>query len=72
MACATNLAEVEVLEFRALRFLEKALPSREELDISLSIVNSEAPLHLLYTCHYTHNIIPKHDSALNTRNDFIR
>ena len=33
--------------------LKKALPSREEPDISLSIVNSEASLHLLYTSRVT-------------------
>ena len=35
--------------------LKKALPSREEPDISLSIVSSEVRLHLLYT-RYGHII----------------
>ena len=39
----------KALEFRVLWFLKKALPSREEPDISLSMVNSKARLHLLYT-----------------------
>ena len=42
--------EVESLEFRVLWFLKNVLPSRDEPDISLSIVNSKARLHLLYTC----------------------
>ena len=49
-------------------------PSREEPDISLSIVNSKHAfvLTLLYS-HFTRVISPKHGSALNTRrNDFIR
>ena len=53
-------------------FLKKALTSREEPDISLSIVNSKARLHLLILARYARNISPKHGSALNTRNDFIR
>ena len=39
----------KALEFRVLWFLKKALPSREEPDISLSMMNSKARLHLLYT-----------------------
>ena len=63
----------KAFEFRVLWFLKKALPSREEPDISLSMVNSKARLHLLYTrAHYACNISPKRGSALNTRNDFIR
>ena len=42
----------------------------EEPDISLSIVNSKARLHLLYTlARYVRNISLKHGSQLNTRND---
>ena len=64
--CAANL--------KFCGFLKKALPSREEPDISSSIVNSEARFHLLYIhVHYAGNISPKHGSALNTHsNDFIR
>ena len=36
------LPEIESLEIRVCGFLKKALPSREEPDISLSIVNSKA------------------------------
>ena len=39
----------KALEFRVLWLLKKDLPSREEPDISLSILNSKACLHLLYT-----------------------
>ena len=50
--CAANLAEVYIpwkaLKFKDLWLLKKALPSREEPDISLSTVNSKARLHLLY------------------------
>ena len=49
--------------------LSKALPSREEPDISLSIVNGKAYFHI--EC-YARIISPKCGSALNTRsNDFI-
>ena len=60
--------EVESLRVRSLWFLKKALPSKEEPNISLSIVNSKARF-------YTHALraSPKRGSALNTRtNDFIR
>ena len=46
--------KLKALEFRVLWFLKKASPSREEPDISLSIVNSEARLHLLYTFILAH------------------
>ena len=48
---ATQLQDLKQkpLEFRVLWLLKKALPSREEPDISLSIVNSKARLHRLYT-----------------------
>ena len=47
-----------------------ALPSWEEPDISLSIVNSKAWFHLE---RYARIISPKHGSVLNTRsNNFIR
>ena len=65
------LSEVEsLIEFAGCGFLKKALPSREEPDISLSIVNSKARF-------YTHAlhvriISLKRGSVLNTcRNDFI-
>ena len=52
----------KALEIRVLWFLKKALTSREEPDISLSIVNrKKARLHLLYThvryAQYTHDFI---------------
>ena len=54
-------------------FLKKALPSREEPDISLSIVNSKARLYLLIFAHYARIISLKRGIALNTcSNDFIR
>ena len=61
------LSEVESLRVQSLWLLKKALPSREEPDISLSIMNSKARFHL--AC-YARIIRPR---ALNTRsNDFIR
>ena len=59
------LPEVESLRVQSLWLLKKALPSREEADISLSILNSILTLYVLI-------ISPKHGSVLNTRsNDFI-
>ena len=52
----------------SVRLLWKALPSREEPDISSSIINTKARLHP----HYTRNISPKHGSALNTRSLYVR
>ena len=43
------LPEVESLRVQSLWLLKKALPSREEPDISLSIVNSKACFDPLYT-----------------------
>ena len=47
------LPEVESLRVQSLRLLKKALPSREEPDISLSVMNSKArfytdALHVYY------------------------
>ena len=64
-----NLLEVESLRVQSFVASYKALPSREEPDISLSIVNSKACFILV---RYAHNISPKHCSALNTCKDFIR
>ena len=64
------LPQVESLRVQSLWLLKKALPSREEPDVSLSTVNSKAHFytHALRACY-----CPKPDSALNTRsNDFIR
>ena len=47
----------------------KAVPSREEPDIILSIVNR--PFTCFVPTHYVRNISPKHGSVLNTHNDFI-
>ena len=60
------LPEVESLRVHSLWLLEKGLPSREEPDISLSIVNNKA-------CSlYDRIISPKHGSVLITRSsDFI-
>ena len=65
---AASLPEVECLRVQSfVASFKKALPSREEPDISLSIVDSKARLHLLYTrAPYARNISPKHGSALNT------
>ena len=51
-------------------FLKKLYPSREEPDISSSIMNNKPRFHLMrYACI----ISLKHSSLLNTRsNDFIR
>ena len=64
------LPEVESLRIQSLWLLKKALPSREEPDISISTLNSKHAFILtLYMCI----ISPKRSSALNTRdNDFIR
>ena len=63
------LPEEESLRVQSLWLVKKALPSREEPDISLSIMNSKIRFHL---AHYT-IISRKRGSALNTRsNDFIR
>ena len=43
------LPEVESLRVQSLWFLKKALPSKEETDISLSIMNSKARF-------YTHTL----------------
>ena len=60
------LPEVESLRVQSLWLLKKALPSREEPDISLSIVNSKACFF------YAHIISLKRGSTLNTcSNDFI-
>ena len=60
----------KALEFRVLWLYE---PSKEEPDISLSIVNSKLHLHLLCTTNYLRDINPEHGSTLNTRsNDFKR
>ena len=50
----------------------KLLPSGEEPDISISIVNSKARLHLLMLARYSCIGSLNHSNALNTRNDFIR
>ena len=64
-----HLPEVESLRVQSLWLLKEALPSREESDISLSIINSKAHLHQLCTCAC---ISPNHGSTLNTcSNDFI-
>ena len=63
--CAANLPEVESLRVQFLWLLKKALPSREEPDISLSFVNSQARFHLAALRAYI--ISP---SALNTRQEF--
>ena len=63
---------VESLRVHSLWLLKKALPSREEPDISLSIMNSKVRFytHALRACHI---ISPKRGSAPNTRSiDFIR
>ena len=68
------LPEVESLRVQSLWLLKKALPSREEPNISVSIVNSKhtVALMLLYS-RFTRVISPKCGSVLNTRsNDFIR
>ena len=58
--------DLKLSRVQSLWYLTKALPSREEPDISLSIMNS---FHL--TC-YARIISPKHGSTLNTHsNDFI-
>ena len=63
------LPEVESLRVQSL-WLLKALPSQEESDIILSIVNSKARFHL--AC-YARIISLKCGSALDTcSNDFIR
>ena len=61
----------KALKFRVLWLLKrKALPSREEQDISLPIVNSRA--HFILAC-YMRIINLKCISGLNTHsNDFIR
>ena len=48
MICSSKVT-APALEFLVLWLLKKALPSREEPDISLSIVNSKAHIHQLYT-----------------------
>ena len=64
------LPEVERLRVQSLWLLKKALPSRGEPDISLSVVNRRHAFILtLYACI----ISPKCGSVLNTRsNNFIR
>ena len=49
----------KALELRILWLLKKALPSREEPDISLSIMNSKAHFHL---ARYARIISPKRGS----------
>ena len=64
------LSEVESLRIQRLWLLKKALPSREELDISLSILNSKDAFKLTL---YARIISPRRGSALNTRsNNFLR
>ena len=64
------LSEVESLRVQSLWLLKKALPSREEPDIRLSIMNSKARFQLM---RYARINSLKRGSALNTRsNDFIR
>ena len=48
--------EVESLRVQFLGFLKKALPSREEPDISLSILNSKARLPFFILAHCVRNI----------------
>ena len=70
--CATNLPEVE---FRVLWFLKRALPSREEPGISLSIENSRATLSpaIYLLTDYACIISSKCGSVFNTHsNDFVR
>ena len=63
------ISEVESLRVQSLWLLKKTLPSREEPDISLSIVNSKARFIPML---YAHIISPKHISTLNTcSSDFI-
>ena len=50
------LPQVENLEFRVLWLLKKPLLSREEPDISLSVVNSKARFH--HVCYMRINIPP--------------
>ena len=62
--------ELESLRVQSLWLLKKGLSSREESDISLSIVNSKACFHL---ARYAHIISLKRSRELNTlSNDFIR
>ena len=64
------LPEVESLIVRVCGFLKKALLSREEPDISSSIVKSK---HAFILACYTRIISLKRGSALKTcSNDFIR
>ena len=60
------LPKVESLRVQSLWLLKIALPSREETDISLAIVNRKERLIL---GHYTHSIFLKHGSALNTHSN---
>ena len=65
-----------LLKWKALEFSfvvsKKALLSREEPHIGLSIMNSKACSHLVYTCCYAHIISPKHGSVfIACSNDFI-
>ena len=57
------LPEVESLRVQSLWLLKKALPSREEPDISSSILNSKARF---YTNALRAYFSPKRGSALNT------
>ena len=60
------LPKVESLRVQSLWLLKIALPSREETDFSLALVNSKARLIL---GHYARSISLKHGSALNTRSN---
>ena len=55
--------ELESLRVQSLWLLKKGLSSREESDISLSIINSKACFHLACKAHI---ISLKHSRALNT------
>ena len=53
-------------------FLKKLYRRGRSQTSIYQIMNSEAPLHPLYTrALHARNISTKHDSALNTRNDLI-
>ena len=54
------LPEVESIGVQSLWLVEKALPSWEEADISLSIMNSKAHLHLVRYVYYSPEVPVAH------------
>ena len=63
------LPGVESLRVQSLWLVKKALPSREEPGISLSIMNSKARLHpARYVCIISS---PKRSSALHARSNDV-